>query len=198
MLRSRGMSVPHRLGFDHNRLRRKSDHVERAIRAAAVVAFLATLPSAIWLGIGAYGRGARAIPAQQVARYPAVAVLTHDAPAGLALPGGVAMSAVVAPARWPAPDGSERAGFIRALPDSPAGTHVRIWVDRSGQPTDPPDTSRTVVGMAVVVGACTVLGSGLVLLLGIAAMHSRLERVRMAAWDAEWAKVEPGWAHRLP
>jgi len=196
-MRSLG-AVSRRLGFDRNPLLRRSDRVERAIRVAALVAFLATLPLAIWLGIGGYGQGVRAIPAQQAARHPAVAVLTQDAPTvGLALPGGAAMSAVVAAARWPAPDGTERAGFIRALPGSPAGTQVPIWVDRSGRPTDPPDTGRTALSGALVVGASTVLAGGLVLLLGIAALHSGLRRVRMAAWDAEWAKVEPEWAHRL-
>jgi hypothetical protein len=197
MMRSLGMAVSRRLGFDRNPLHRRSDRVEHAARVASLVAFLATLSLAIWLGIAAYGRGARAIPAQQAAKRPAVAVLTQDAPTvGLALPGGAAMSAVVAAARWPAPDGSERFGFIRALPGSPAGTQVPIWVDGSGQPTDRPDTARTVLGAAVVVGACTVLAGGLVLLLGMAALHSGLERVRTAAWDAEWAKVEPEWAHR--
>jgi len=66
---------------------------------------------------------------------PAVAVLSQ--------PGPVARGqAAAAQARWRLPNGTERSGTLTtvtvpAIYYAPAGTPVRVWLDRSGEPVAP-------------------------------------------------------------
>jgi hypothetical protein len=124
-----------------------------------------------------------------------VATLTGGAAAaGLLAPGGAVTSGGRSAASWPAPDGTQRDGYLRVARGTPAGARVAIWVDGSGAIVRPPRTTAEVTRSAVVTGVGIALGGTVVVLLGIALLRWRLERRRMRAWDAAWAAVEPIWS----
>ncbi|WP_329331781.1 hypothetical protein OG866_03005 [Streptomyces sp. NBC_00663] len=98
--------------------------------------------------------------------------------------------------RWTAADGSSRTGLARVEPGIKAGSTARVWLDRQGKLVPPPVSSEEAELQGVVLGAATaVCVCALVLPLGWV-LHGRLDRGRMAQWDAEWAEVGPRWGHK--
>jgi len=181
-----------RSGGVRSPLLRGSDRVERAARVAGLLVFLLTLPLAAWLGARSHALGQQVIRVQLATRQPTVAMLTNGAPAAsLVAPGGAATPAGLVPARWSAPDGTRRSGYLRVAAGTPAGAGVPIWVDRSGRVVNPPRTSGQVARSAVGTGIRTAAAGALLPLLSLAVLRRRLDRSRMRAWDTEWAAVAP-------
>jgi hypothetical protein len=99
-------------------------------------------------------------------------------------------------ARYTDPAGQQHQVVLTVPGSPPAGTLLRVWVDRDGTVTAAPLTH----GHAVVLGvtaalALPVVGS-LVLLLVWMAIRRRLDRCNEAGWAREWARVEPEWSGR--
>jgi hypothetical protein len=161
-----------------------------------VVVYLLAAPLAGWCaGNAAYHASTRTERAERADRTLTHAVLLVDAsPVAV---GFAVVPKVPVPARWTAPDGSERTGAIVVSMSAPAGTAVPIWTDPAGNRVDPPrDRDQTLMRASV---AAMVAGLGLTLLLAgaRAALRRTLNRRRMAAWDAEWSLVAPRWtSHR--
>jgi hypothetical protein len=66
--------------------------------------------------------------------------------------------------RWPAPDGTSRAGTIPAPPGRPAGTQVPVWVGQTGQITAAPEAPFYRVAHPLLAGAA--VAGGIILLPG--------------------------------
>lgn len=175
-----------RLWPDRNPLRRRCDRLEAVILAGLVVAFvlggsLAALTASRW----AYDAALRTEHAGQAAWHQVRAVLLTTAQG---------WSPATARARWTAPDGARRTGWVPAPAGATAGTTVRVWADAAGRPAEPPLRYSQVVGQAVMAAIAAVFA--VAMLLGGAGWLARrvTDRLRLAAWDAEWRATGPNWS----
>jgi hypothetical protein len=179
-----------RLFLGRNKLRRPCDRIEGAIIAVLLVAFLSVSVWAACLAGHLY-RSERAAAARL---RPATAVLSQ--------PGPVAGSqATAATATWRLPDGAERSGTlttatIPAIYDAPAGTPVKVWLDRSGRPLAPPRSRSDMVVTAWLESFVAIAAAAAVLFLCYVLCRVALDRHRAAGWDSAWAAVGPRWTRR--
>lgn len=180
---------------DGNPLRRTADRLEFAVLAGLIVAFLAGAPLAgMAICHWAYSAASSAARAQHAAWRPVTAVVTKGIPKGTAVPSGDSGYAQV-PAVWTAPDGARRTGKVTAPAGTAKGAPVRIWTDRSGAQTGPPLQRPQVGDQATLAGVLSVVGLGTMLGLTAAVVHRRIERRRLAGWDAAWATAGPLWSN---
>jgi hypothetical protein len=180
------------LGFDRNPLRRRSDHVEAAVRLTAVIGVVVAVVIGIVLGLQSYRQGVRAEEHQASTRHLTQAVVIQGAaPPKVAPSGGVVSPR--AHVTWKAPDGTAREGYVEAEPAKRAGDTVLIWTDQRGAVTTrPQDRETTTVtsitrGVGIPLGAFAVFGG---LVIGVRVVNQRQARRR---WEAEWNVVEPSW-----
>ncbi len=180
------------LGLDRNPLRRRSDHVEAAVRLTAVIGVVVAVVIGIVLGLQSYRKGVQAEEYQANTRHLTKAVVIRDAaPPKVAPSGGVVTPR--AQASWKAPDGTVREGYIEAEPAKHVGDTVLIWTDQNGAvTTKPQDRETTLVtaithGVGIPLGAFAVFGG---LAIGVRVVNQRQARRR---WEAEWNVVEPSW-----
>ena len=102
------------------------------------------------------------------------------------------------PVRYTAPDGTEQLAQAHVMGPRPAGVTVPMWLDRSGELTGAPTSGIDAVRHAAA-GALGVMAIGAaVLVCAGAAFRSELQRITMARWEREWARVEPQWSGRTP
>ncbi|WP_322758936.1 hypothetical protein [Frankia sp. Cr2] len=188
------------LGSAHNPLCRSADRAEAAALVILSVLFLIAVPLAIWAGARTYQGAHRDAAVDAATRHRVVGVLVADAPGPYAVM-GVAMP-TLAIARWPAPNGIDRTdstggtartGYVWAVAGSPAGTRVTVWTDGTGLRVNPPATEASAVAKGVGVGVLAVGTAGTVLAGSHLLLRYFLDRGRLAAWDAEWARVAPQW-----
>jgi hypothetical protein len=178
---------------DHNPLRRASDRVEAAVAAGLLAAFLISAPLLAFVaGQHAYRMSLHAELAQRATWRPVPAVLLASAPVPAVCWCAVLVKPL-APARWTAPDGTERTGRVLAPPGARSGSTLRVWVSRSGALTGPPLTSSQVVSRAALAAVTASMAVGIVLLGAGALTRWTLDRRRLAAWDAEWRATGPHW-----
>ncbi len=178
---------------DDNPLRRRADRVEAWIAGGLLAVFLTCGPlAALLAGYYASAFALRVARGQRAAWHQVHAVLLVNAAASDDFSyGGVALSTVRA--QWTAPDGARRTGDVAALPGARAGSTVRIWVDASGQLTEPPLRPDQVTGQSVLASVCAPILVGLVLLSVGGLAHRVVDRRRIAAWDADWRATGPRW-----
>jgi len=175
-----------------NPLRRTCDRAEAALVAGLLAAFLIAAPLlALFAGQWAYGTSVRAQHAELAARHLVTATLLAGAPAQ-----AISCCPLVQPlfrARWTAPDGTGRTGWVPVLAGARAGSTVRVWVGRSGELTGPPLTDSQALRRAILA-AVTAPAAIAIALLGAGALaHWVLDRRRLAAWDADWRATGPRW-----
>lgn len=176
---------------DRNPLRRAVDRVEAVIMAGLLAAFLIGAPLvALAAGQWSYAAGLRVQHVQAAWRsVPAVLL------AGASSQDYSGYEPLV-PARWTTPSGAQRRGNVYAPPGAKAGSTVAVWIDASGRLTDPPLRHEQVLAQAGLYALAVPAVLGLVL-AGIGLLiHYRLDRRRLAAWDADWLATEPRWTSR--
>ena len=125
---------------DRNPLRRTSDRLAAAIVGMSLLAFLvgapiATLAAGRWAGAAAL----QVARSQHTSWRQVPAVLLANAPGSVDVGyGGVSLPEVRA--RWTAPDGTARRGYVEAASGTRAGSTVLIWVNQAGlhRPPAPP------------------------------------------------------------
>jgi hypothetical protein len=101
------------------------------------------------------------------------------------------------PVSWAADDGSEQIGELAVPAPAPAGTAVPAWPDGQGRLTTTPPR-HTSEAVAVGVGAGMTVAAlvwALLMLVWSGACRATAAR-RDAAWEREWAQVEPVWSRR--
>ncbi len=186
---ARRARVMRQLALDGNELRRTSDRIERWCALALIIAYLplAVLSAACAASLvrASAVRAQRDEPLRQV-----TAVLLRAVPTEYSAAAGSAV--VWAKARWTVA-GSTHVGNVPAIPGTPAGTAVRIWVDAAGKDQQPPPTSGQITAQVVAVLVAVPLGVGLGLWLAWYALRYLLDRHRMASWAQEWAALGPSW-----
>ncbi len=185
---ARHAKLMRQLSLDRNELRRTSDRIEAWCALALMIAFvpLAVLSAACavhWVHDAVKGQHDNAL--RQV-----TAVLVHAVPAGNPI---VSETGVVfATARWTVA-GSAHVGNVPAIPGSPAGTAVRIWVDATGSIKPAPPTPQQVTAEVVAALVAAPVGVAIVLWLAWFALRCVLNRRRLVSWSKEWSSFGPSW-----
>jgi hypothetical protein len=180
-----------RLLLGRNELRRRSDRIEGVLLLTLVAAFGVAVAAASILGTHIY-RWQRAGAARL---YPAVAVLARTGPVDNL--GGNEE----AWARWRAPDGRRLSGTLTMVNapgiwDATAGSPVRVWMTRTGEPAAPPPGGALLIFNAVLVAVWAACGAGMALAFCYWMSRRVLDRRRLAAWEAAWALTGPRWSSR--
>src|SRR5262249_51265314 len=173
---------------DRNPLRRRCDRAEAALVTVLVPVFVAGAPLlALPAGRWAHDSGPAPGHAQRAD--------WHQGPA-VVRPSTIwrfARWRVRAGAGWTAPGGVPHTGRVLARAGLAAGAVVKVWVDAAGRLAGPPAPPGWFGSRAEADGVVAVLllaellwGAGL-------AAHGVADRRRLAAWDAEWRAIGPGW-----
>jgi hypothetical protein len=190
---ARAMRVVRGLWPGRNPLRRTVDRAEGLIVGVLAAAFLAVAPlAAVTAEHVAYDTAAHAARAEQAAWHQVPALLLASAPArGYGYAYDYQPSA---PARWRAPDGTQRAGPVPASWGARADATVRVWVDAAGRVTGPPLRLSQADSQAVVAATFAPLAFGVVMLCAGLLAHAVLTRRRLAGWEADWRVTGPQWS----
>ncbi|MEU8849539.1 hypothetical protein AB0C70_25580 [Streptomyces sp. NPDC048564] len=188
---------PHPSGQEHtskgpNPLRRGSDRFESWFRGFLILALLVGLPAAaLGAGLMAYESSMRTVQAQTAERQEVTARLTSDGK------GVSASSKQQVQVRWTDDNGTVRTATTLVKAGTPKGATVRVWVDRDGKITGPPNSELNARTTGWFVGGLAALGvAGGFFAVG-AGMHHLLDRRRYGQWEAEWDLVEPLWSARF-
>jgi hypothetical protein len=182
-------------------LKRRSDRVQALARVVVAVSLLAA-PALAGVATDTTRASLEARATEQEAhRHRTDAVLLEEAPAARHATDGDgrdgAPRTVPAPAAWTGPDGGTREGQVPALPGSPPGTAVPVWVDDDGALAQPP-LDRAGIGssagtMGLLALVAVPLGTWTCYVVLCCALDAGLDR----RWTEGWAAVEPVWATRL-
>jgi hypothetical protein len=179
--------------LDHNPLRRPSDRAETLLLTALLIVFLAAA-SVVTLAVGArvQDAGHRTQLEQDASRLqvPALVLQLEPATEGYASPDSPAQ------ARWTEPSGTVTTGEVTVPSGTAAGTTVRVWITRDGQPSDPPLLDSQISAQVLLAEISSVLVAALAMIVTGAVARRALDKRRMAAWDAEWRATGPRWTTR--
>ncbi|MGN9913406.1 Rv1733c family protein [Phytohabitans sp. LJ34] len=134
--------------------------------------------------------------AERTSRHTVAAILLQDSGPPRVVPGASIAMRPLAPAQWTMPDGRTRTGLVAATPQQPAGTAVRIWVDRAGGPVQAPATADEAATRAALQAGLAALSCAVVIGLLGKVTSTADRRRRYTAIDREWEQVEPGWSGR--
>lgn len=183
------------LGLDGNPLRRRADRLGTAIALGLSALFLICAPVlAVLAGRWTHEAGHAQQHAER-AWHQVVAVTLQAAPPS-ADQYAAQWAGIGVLARWVAPGGQQRVGEVPAWAGIRAGESVQVWVNGSGWPTGPPLSARQLSTQEFGVAALmpTVLA---VVLLSIGWLaRCLLSRSKLAAWESDWALVEPQWSRQ--
>jgi hypothetical protein len=169
---------------DHNPLRRGTDRAEAGIFAGLAAAFLLGAPLIVMMVWQlAFTTVFTTRDAEQAGWRPVPARLLADAPQSYGYN-------VAVPARWQAPGGTVRSGWIPARPGTRAGTTVTIWTARSGRLARTPLSAFQATFQADVTAIMVVPCWAMLLACAGILTHRLLEGRRLAAWDAEWLVMD--------
>lgn len=166
---------------------RPSDRLQGGLLALVVLLALVALPAAASVGSETFARQ-QAQSAQELAERTLVtATLLADGPeinvnsrTG-SLGGGAPTEAT-----WVLPDGTRRVGQVVAGEGTLKGHRLDVWVDRDGNPVDPPLSSAAVVIDAAGVGLGLWLAALILLAVAYRLSVFSLDRFRYARWQQEW------------
>jgi hypothetical protein len=175
--------------------RRGTDLAEAALYWVVGIGGLVALVVALVVGMELQSSGSARAQAEAADRTVVPAVLQAPT-AGVVTLDAVSVPVQQVDASWTGPDGRAHTGRVDVTGTMAVGTTVRTWVDRTGAPVGPPLEPMQVTITAVVVGALTLAGAGLVLLLLFTGVQSLIARRNDRSWTAEWAIVEPAWSGR--
>jgi len=184
-----------RLGWGHNALRRPTDRIEIATLVAAIVLAMAAVPLALMAGSMVYHHNLNVSAEQTATRHQITATLLEGTPTMPA--GGDAVNNALASARWIGPDGSRHTGVVSAPQDVKAGMRVSVWTNTHGDLVDPPLNTAQAWGRGALGFVATMSVVGALLATGFGLVRRRLNRIRHAAWDAEWRQIDP-WRTPTP
>jgi len=89
-----------------------------------------------------------------------------------------------------------RPGFVAAPRGAAKGSTVLVWVDRTGQLTNPPLRASQVTALVDLAEMLTMAVLATMLTAAWRLARRGLDRRRMAAWDADWLATGPRWTPR--
>jgi len=190
----RGRWLAARLGLDGNSLRRRSDRIAAFATVGLLAVFLVAAPiAAVFAGHWAY-RWSVGQQQDQRSWREVTAVLLQKAPVE---PGCFDASGSWTLARWTPPGERARDGVIPVPAGMPAGSRVRIWLDRSGGWAGPPIGAQMVVVRVATAVTATIIMIATVLAAVASVGQWLLDRRRLAGWEADWNAVGPQWTREF-
>ncbi|MEU4524648.1 hypothetical protein AB0F52_38755 [Amycolatopsis sp. NPDC024027] len=166
---------------------RTSDRFQAGLLVSVVLLALAALPIAASFGSETYARQQSQSEQQLGERTQVTATLLADGPdIAINSRAGVAGNGEPTDATWVLADGTRRIGHVVAARGTLKGETLTIWVDRKGNPVDPPLSNAGVVIGAVAVGLGLWLGALALLAAWYRLTVFSLDRSRLARWQQEW------------
>ncbi|MGW8378342.1 hypothetical protein [Streptomyces sp. ODS28] len=129
-------------------------------------------------------------------RHRVTGVLLEDSPKSSLGQGDGTVDAMTARARWRGADGRPHTGDVQVAPDHTKGTSVPVWLTREDRPAAPPLSPQDVRDAAITGGLIGTTAAAVLLSTVRWALRRSLDRVRLEAWEREWAVVGPRWGHR--
>jgi hypothetical protein len=174
------------------------DWAEAALVLVLVIVGLVLLPVSLATGSVVYANQEKVSNQQSATRHGTTAILLADAaPTSIGTRGQVVTGTSMVRARWTLPDGTERVGPVKTDNGTTAGSPLRIWLDGSGNPAEPPVSHEEAVmsGVATVLAIWIIGGCALGLVVVIAC--AGLNWYRSTLWQRKWAQVEPGWLRHV-
>ncbi|WP_052863312.1 Rv1733c family protein [Streptomyces niger] len=176
-------------------LRRRWDVLDAWLGLLTALALILGVPAAgLSAGLATYG-SQRTERAEQLAeRRTLTGRLLEPVPADPSTTGFAAgIDRVPAKVRWTGPDGRRHTGTVDVEPGTRKGAAVPVWTHPDGRLADPPMTTAQAADDGVAAG----LGTGMALGLAVLAVRwggrRYLDRVRLAGWEREWARIGPRW-----
>lgn len=153
---------------------------------------LLAVPVAGAIGSEIYATHESRVEAEQKSRIQVDAVLAVDAPSMDGAAGSeelVETTEAIATSHMP--DRLARKGVVRAPYGAEAGTTLRIWVDLSGEPAEPPMTNQgaafnTIFSAVLLWG---LIAGAMALLFGL--VRFACMRIRLRWWQLEWELTAP-------
>ena len=175
---------------------RASDRFQAGVGVCVVLLALAALPVAAGFGSETYVRQ-QAQSAQQLGeRAQVTATLLADGPATTVNSrAGVVGNGEPTDASWVLADGTRRVGQVVAARGTLKGERLPIWVDRTGNPVDPPLSNAGVVIESAGVGLGLWLGALALLAACYRLTVFSLNRFRLARWQQEWFQQQDRKTH---
>lgn len=178
-----------------NPLKRRADVVEGWV---VLGVWLLTLLAGVLAGLPAARSVAHGLARERADWHPVVAHVVAEVPDMSPERRHISDGGRVwAEVRWTVADGSVHTGRVRVVPGGEAGARVTVWTDSRGHLVGSPVTSDQAAFRAALVGALAGLGAAIVPFAGGLLLRARLERRRMSAWDAEWARLGPQWGRMV-
>ncbi|MEU6813925.1 hypothetical protein [Streptomyces sp. NPDC046860] len=178
--------------FRRGPLRRRADMVEGWVLLGL---WLLTLLAGTVAGLAAARSVEHGLAHERATWHPMVAYVVSRAP-GRSGSRSSSGERVWARVRWTGSDGSLRTGEIRVAPGAETGAPVAVWTDGRGRLVTRPATASEAAVRAAFIGTLTGAGAAAVPFAGGRLLLARLERRRLALWDAEWARLGPRWGRR--
>ena len=180
-----------------NRLATTGDHVEGAVLALGLAVTVLAIPFAGAAGSEIYAYQRSQVVVQQASRHETTAVLIEDAPESIgASERGGTVEATAVLATWRLTDGSARQGEVQAHYESKAGSTVTIWIDESGNPSDPQMTAEGAAIDAITLALMMWGGVASAMALLYLATRFAHKRIRLGRWAREWEQISPEWTGR--
>ncbi|MHC3467856.1 Rv1733c family protein [Streptomyces sp. 7R007] len=177
-----------------NPLRRRADAVEAWV---VLGAWVVTVLAGVLAGVAATRSVEHGLARERVEWRQVAARLVEKAPGtASAHSGNASGDRVWGRVRWTAPDGSAHTGQVRVRPGSAAGTTVGVWTDPQGRLVTKPASASQARLRASLIGGLVGVTAAAVPFVGGRVLCGRLERRRMAQWDAEWARFGPLWGRK--
>ncbi len=181
------------LGWDRNPLRRRIDRVEAVMVAGLIAVFLISAP--VLATAAGHWIGSASIREQHAEVASRLVPATVQGSVQGQIPSGPADTFWM-PARWTAPDGQPRRGWIPVSLGDAEGGSTRVWVTRAGSLTGPPLRQSQVQAHIAMAEWLTALVLGLLLCVAGDAGRVLLARRRLADWNRAWREVEPRWTRQ--
>ena len=177
-------------------LRRRSDVVEAW---TVLVTWTLALLAGVLVGHSMAASVDENTAGRRASTHAVSAVLTENAAdTASAKASGYDADAIWAKVRWTAADGSAHTGVTKVRPAGTAGTSVTVWTDdRSGDLVPGPPTASEARMEAAMAAALFGLSTAAIVLICGGLVRGRLERRRLAEWDAEWERLGPRWTKRM-
>ncbi len=177
-----------------NPMARAVDRWQAAVRMVLIFLSVVMIPVAATWAFRLTADNLNDADLQSHDRTEVTALLTADAPPLTYTAGGVPMlTSTPVAARWLATDGTVRTGAVASPAGSRSGARLPIWLNRSGEPVDPPLTSPAAVGGGLLLGIGALLAWGLLLAVVSWLTNLVLNRGRRREWDRAWSRVAPLW-----
>lgn len=171
-----------------NKLRRGSDRLEIAILWLAMLTSLLLMP--VSAAIGTSVARDQLDQSAETRASGTVVVATTLAAVPINPASSVAVS-MPAPATWTDGTGVQRTLTVQVPQGTRAGTLVKVWLDRDGNPVEPPRPSGVIALYGAIVGiglfVCGLAGAWFL----VAVVRALLDRWRYARWQSEWRRVAP-------